>query len=195
MSEDYVYEDPPEIQIIITPRVQEALDELQAMIAVRYPDATFSVYTWYDIAGIYLNATVDVEDTDEVRDVFRDRLIVMQVEDGLPVHVDVTQPPERALAQSRAVREAQWQARKKFASLPDRIAQDRTVMGGSPVVKGTLVQVEMVLAHLARTLDVDEVLSFYPKLTPDDVRACLDFARTQVADAPREENAAVAATG
>jgi hypothetical protein len=90
MSEDYVYEDPPEIQIIITPRVQEALDELQAMIAVRYPDASFSVYTWYDIAGIYLNATVDVEDTDEVRDVFRDRLIDMQVEDGLPVHVDVT---------------------------------------------------------------------------------------------------------
>jgi uncharacterized protein (DUF433 family) len=86
---------------------------------------------------------------------------------------------------------------RRGRSLPRcRIASPRTARSwGSSVVKGTLVQVEMVLAHLARTLDVDEVLSFYPKLTPDDVRACLDFARTQVADAPREENAAVAATG
>jgi uncharacterized protein (DUF433 family) len=195
MSDEFEYEPPPEIQIIITPRAQAALDELKAMIAARYPEASFSVYTWYDIAGIYLEATIDVEDTDEVRDVFRDRLLDIQVEDGIPVHVRVSQPPERAWAQSQAVQEEQWRARKRFASLPDRITQDRAVMGGSPVVKGTLIQVEMVLAHLARTLDVEELLAFYPELTLDDVRACLHFARTQVADSPREENAAIAATG
>ena len=67
-------------------------------------------------------------------------------------------------------------------------------MGGAPVVKGTLVQVEMVLAHLARTLDFEEVMSFYPELTPDDVRACLAFARAEVADAPLREDVSVAAT-
>jgi uncharacterized protein (DUF433 family) len=195
MDEENVYEEPPEIQIIITPRAQAALDELQAMIAARYPDTTFSVYTWYDIAGIYLKATVDVDDVDEVRDVFRDRLFDIQVEDGIPVEVDVRQPAEREWAQFQAVQEEQWRERKKFESLPDRIVQNPGVMGGSPVIKGTLVQVEMVLAHLARTLDVAEVMSFYPELTADDVRACLTFARTQVADAPRKENATVSLTG
>jgi uncharacterized protein (DUF433 family) len=194
MENEYVYEEPPEIQIVITPRAQAALDELQALIAARYPEATFATYTWYDIAGIYLKATVDVEDVDEVRDVVRDRLLDIQVEDGIPVEVDVEQPPERAWARNEAIREEQWRARKKFASLPDRIVQDREIMGGAPVVKGPLVQVEMVLAHLARTLDLEEVLSFYPELTTDDVRACLAFARAEVADAPRREEISVAAT-
>jgi uncharacterized protein (DUF433 family) len=194
MEDEYVYEEPPEIQIVITPRAQAALDELQALIAARYPEATFATYTWYDIAGIYLKATVDVEDVDEVRDVFRDRLLDMQVEDGIPVEVDVRQPPERTWAQTQATREEQWQARKKFASLPDRIVQDREIMGGAPVVKGTLVQVEMVLAYLARTLDFEEVMSFYPELTPDDVRTCLAFAPAEVADAPRRADVSVAAT-
>jgi uncharacterized protein (DUF433 family) len=66
-------------------------------------------------------------------------------------------------------------------------------MGGAPVVKGTLVQVEMVLAYLARTLDFEEVMSFYPELTPDDVRTCLAFAPAEVADAPLREDVSVAA--
>jgi hypothetical protein len=41
-----------EIQITITPRAQAALDELQAMIATRCPEATFEVQTGLDPAGI-----------------------------------------------------------------------------------------------------------------------------------------------
>lgn len=187
MSDDFVYEEPPEIQIIITPRAQAAVDELQAMIAARYPEATFSVYTWYDTAGIYLEATIDIEDTDEVRDVFRDRLLDIQVEDGIPVDVRVSQPPERAWEQHLEYQERQ--ARRILASLPDRIAQDPGVMSGAPVITGTLVSVESVLAHLASIADVEDVLSLYPEITIDDVRACLDFARTQVAAATRREAA------
>lgn len=187
MSDDFVYEEPPEIQIIITPRAQAAVDELQAMIAARYPEATFSVYTWYDTAGIYLEATIDIEDTDEVRDVFRDRLLDIQVEDGIPVDVRVSQPPERAWEQHLKYQERQ--ARRILESLPDRIAQDPGVMSGAPVITGTLVSVESVLAHLASTADIEDVLALYPEITIDDVRACLDFARSQVAAATRREAA------
>ncbi len=178
-----MYEEPPEIQIIITPRAQAALDELRAMIAERYPEATFSVYTWYDIAGIYLDAFIDVEDTDEVRDVFKDRLLDIQIENGIPVDVRVSQPPERGRAQYREYRERQ--ARRILESLPDRIVQDPEVMFGAPVIKGTLVQVESVLAHLASAADIADVLTHYPEITVDDVRACLDFARSQFAEATR----------
>ena len=110
MDEEYVYDEPPEIQIVITPRAQAALDELQAMIAARYPDATFSVHTWYDIADIYLKATVDVDDVDEVRDVFRDRLFDIQVEDG--------ENPD-AVAMAEAISESQ---REEIAVMQDLLA-------------------------------------------------------------------------
>jgi hypothetical protein len=90
-----------EIQISITPRAQAALDELQAMIAGRYPEATFEVHKGYDPAGIYLLATVDIEDIDEVVDVYADRMLEMQVEEGLPVYVVPLQPIARSLAQLR----------------------------------------------------------------------------------------------
>jgi uncharacterized protein (DUF433 family) len=184
MNEEFHYEEPPEIQITITPRVQAALDELRAMIAARYPEASFSAYTWYDTAGIYLEATIDVDDTDEVRDVFWDRLIDMQVEDGIPVYVSVRQPRERVWAQFR-----EQQARKMQIAEPlsDRIVQDPANMRGHPVVKGTVVTVDMVLAHLARNADFDEVLTHYPEIALDDVKACLAFAQSLVAAAPKRE--------
>lgn len=90
-----------EIQITITPRAQAALDELQAMIAARFPEATFKVQTGLEPAGIYLLATVDIEDTDEVIDVIGDRLVDLQVEEGLPVYVVPLQPTARVMAQLR----------------------------------------------------------------------------------------------
>jgi hypothetical protein len=51
-----------------------------------------------DPDGIYLYAMVDLEDIDPVVDVFNDRLVDMQVEEGLPVYVIPTQPIERSLA-------------------------------------------------------------------------------------------------
>lgn len=175
-----------EVTITITPRAQAALDELQAMIAARYPEAAFAVEKSFEPAGIYLVATVDVEDVDEVFHVVVDRLVDFQIE-GLPVFVEVSQPPERRWAQHLEYRERQ--ARPILESLPERIVQDPEVMFGAPVIKGTLVQVESVLAHLANGADFDEVLTHYPEITIEDVRACLDFARTQVAAATRRVGA------
>lgn len=90
-----------EVQITTTPRAQAALDELRGMIAARFPEAGFTVQTGTDPAGIYLLATVDVEDTDEVYEVVVDRLIDMQVYEDLPVYVVPLRPIERVMAERR----------------------------------------------------------------------------------------------
>ena len=91
------------------PRLQAALEELRGIIGRHVPTATFTVTRGEDPTGIYLTPVVDVEDWDEVTDVFLDRLIELQVEEGLPVYVIPDQPPERALARlcKQAARQAE----------------------------------------------------------------------------------------
>ena len=60
----------------------------------------------------------------------------------------------------------------------DRIVCDPKVMVGKPVVKGTRIPVERVLQHLEETLDLDDLFQAYPRLTVEDVKACLGYART-----------------
>lgn len=74
----------------------------------------------------------------------------------------------------------------------ERIIQDPAIMVGNPVVKGTRIPVERVLAHLAQTPDLDDLFAAYPELTLEDVRACLEFARAAVAGS---RNGGSAATG
>lgn len=83
------------------PRIRAALAELRALIARHFPAATFTIAREDDPEGVYLTVTVDVEDLDAVIAVFLDRLIDMQVEEGLPVYVVPEQPIERVLAQMR----------------------------------------------------------------------------------------------
>jgi len=84
------------------PRIQAALTELRGLIAARYPEATFEVYDDVeDPEGIYLDATVDVESIFDVIDLVSDRMVDIQVDDGLPVYVVVSRPPERVAAMLR----------------------------------------------------------------------------------------------
>ena len=53
-------------------------------------------------------------------------------------------------------------------------------MVGKPVVKGTRIPVERVLAHLADNPDVNELFEASRRLTLADVRACLEYARPAV---------------
>jgi len=87
----------PERQIQPEPRVQSALDELQAMIATSYPSASFEVSRGEDPEGFYLTPTVDVEDPLEVYELVKDRLFELQVDDGLDVYVTPVRPIERVL--------------------------------------------------------------------------------------------------
>ena len=59
----------------------------------------------------------------------------------------------------------------------NRIVTDPRIMVGKPVVRGTRIPVERVLQHLEETLDIEDLFRAYPRLTADDVRACLGYAR------------------
>ena len=47
---------------------------------------------------------------------------------------------------------------------------------GQPCIRGLRMTVQDVLEYLASGMSVDEILSDFPDLTADDIRACLSFA-------------------
>ena len=86
------------------PRMQQALTDLRGLIQKHYPDATFSVFVGEDPEGVYLRATVDIDDTDAVMDVVMDQLFALQVEQELPVYVTAVPPLACVAAQLQAAR-------------------------------------------------------------------------------------------
>ena len=45
-----------------------------------------------------------------------------------------------------------------------------------PIIRGTRIGVAMIIEKLAAGESVDELLSAYPYITEEQVRACLDYA-------------------
>src|SRR5712692_7204727 len=84
------------------PRVQAALSELQQLIREHWPETSFEVSHGEDPDGIYLGATVDIEDTDQVMDTIIDRLLDIQVEQRLPVYVIPVRPTHRVIDEMRS---------------------------------------------------------------------------------------------
>jgi uncharacterized protein (DUF433 family) len=62
----------------------------------------------------------------------------------------------------------------------DRIVTNPAIMVGKPVVKGTQIPVERVVAHLAHNPDLNDLFAAYPELTVEDVKACLAYAHRAV---------------
>ena len=91
----------PENYVPLTPRMEEAVHELKRLITVRFPQAAFVVEEGFDPEGIYLVTTVDIADADEVIDAVGDRLVELQVDEGLQVYVTPLRPIERVVAQLR----------------------------------------------------------------------------------------------
>jgi hypothetical protein len=91
----------PERQVHLTPRLEEAVRELQRLITARFPQAAFVIEEGVDPEGIYLVTTVDIADTDEVIELVGDRLVALQIEEGIPVYVTPLRPIERVIAQLR----------------------------------------------------------------------------------------------
>ena len=91
----------PVQDLLADPRIEAAIAEMQALIRQHYPDATFDVSLGDDPVGVYLWATVDVEDRNDVIDVYIDRLVDLHVEEELPFHVIPVRPPERVAAMLR----------------------------------------------------------------------------------------------
>jgi uncharacterized protein (DUF433 family) len=70
----------------------------------------------------------------------------------------------------------------------DRIVHDPAVMVGKPVVKGTRISVEHILAALAVDPDPEALYRSHPELTRDDIRAVFAYAhdRIQADDEPSQ---------
>lgn len=58
-----------------------------------------------------------------------------------------------------------------------RIEINPAVCGGKPVIKGTRITVQTVLGYLSAGDNLDDVLQAHPRLTREDVLACLEYAR------------------
>lgn len=57
-----------------------------------------------------------------------------------------------------------------------RIAVDPAVRFGKPCVRGTRIAVGDVLGYLAAGMSEDAILTDFPQLERDDIRACLAYA-------------------
>ena len=55
-------------------------------------------------------------------------------------------------------------------------------MGGKPCIRGLRITVSDVLDYMASGMTHEEILSDFPDLTEEDLRACLAFVRTGNAD-------------
>jgi uncharacterized protein (DUF433 family) len=58
----------------------------------------------------------------------------------------------------------------------NRIYLDPAIRSGKPCIKGTRITVYDVLEYLAGGMTEDDLLSDFPDLTRDDIRAVLAFA-------------------
>jgi uncharacterized protein (DUF433 family) len=62
-----------------------------------------------------------------------------------------------------------------------RIVVDPEILAGKPIIKGTRIPVELVLKRLAQDLNFEQLYMAYPRLTPEDVKACLVYAEALLA--------------
>ncbi len=69
---------------------------------------------------------------------------------------------------------------ERHGSQVDRISRDPAVLTGKPVITGTRIPVELVLKHLAQNPDLSDLFAAFPRLTLDDVKACLAYAQKLV---------------
>ncbi|RMH08742.1 MAG: DUF433 domain-containing protein [Armatimonadetes bacterium] len=66
--------------------------------------------------------------------------------------------------------------------LLERIGSDPHIFGGKPIVRGLRIKVETILALLEQGATPEEILHDYPDLEMDDIRACIAYARSLVAN-------------
>jgi len=58
----------------------------------------------------------------------------------------------------------------------NKIISDASICGGVPCIKGTRIPVHIVLSHLAAGDNIDIILKNFPRITNEDIKACLEYA-------------------
>jgi uncharacterized protein (DUF433 family) len=59
----------------------------------------------------------------------------------------------------------------------DYIESTPNVLRGKPCLKGTRIPVSLILGYLAAGNSPEQVIAEFPDLTPEQITACLDYAR------------------
>jgi uncharacterized protein (DUF433 family) len=57
-----------------------------------------------------------------------------------------------------------------------RITQTPGQCGGKPCIRGMRIRVSDILEMMAENVSAEEILTDFPDLEPEDIRACLLFA-------------------
>jgi uncharacterized protein (DUF433 family) len=65
--------------------------------------------------------------------------------------------------------------------LLNRITADPEIFGGKPIIRGMRISVELILSLLAQGETTEAILTDYPDLEPDDIRACVAYAHAVIA--------------
>lgn len=63
-----------------------------------------------------------------------------------------------------------------MANLLDRISINPKICYGQPCVEGTRIMVWLIVQSLANGDSVEDILAAYPRLTRENVQACLAYA-------------------
>lgn len=58
-----------------------------------------------------------------------------------------------------------------------RISIDPNICKGKPIIRGMRITVSTILEYLAAGESVENILSSYPILEPEDIKACLEYAK------------------
>ncbi|HEX7181102.1 MAG TPA: DUF433 domain-containing protein [Thermoanaerobaculia bacterium] len=67
------------------------------------------------------------------------------------------------------------------SQLLGRITANPEIFGGKPILRGMRISVELILSLLAQGESPEDILSDYPDLEPEDIRACLAYAHAVIA--------------
>jgi uncharacterized protein (DUF433 family) len=70
----------------------------------------------------------------------------------------------------------------QLTTYQERIVRDPAICAGQPTIRGTRVLVRAVLGYLAHGEPPEKILSEFPSLSEEDVRAVIAFAATSAAE-------------
>ena len=73
------------------------------------------------------------------------------------------------------------EADMEHAALLSRITARPDVFGGKPIVRDMRISVELILSILAQGVTQEDLLADYPRLEPEDIRACMAYAHAVMA--------------
>lgn len=61
------------------------------------------------------------------------------------------------------------------------ISQDPAILGGKPCIRGTRISVQLIVEDMSDGSSIDDLISAYPFLTKEQIRAALSFAAASLA--------------